>query len=199
MKWMTKIYLEGLLAILPLSISIFAVYWLAGHAEAILGSPLKNSLPDNYYIPGMGVVAGVVVVFLLGLLLNLWFFRKILALLEDQVSRIPLIKTVYGSVKDLLGCFGGKEKQEAQGVAIVTLPSGARVLGIITRRDFSGLPANMGGSPDAVAVYLPMSYQLGGYTIFVPKSSIELIDMEVEDAMRFAVTAGMSGEKAIKQ
>jgi uncharacterized membrane protein len=67
----------------------------------------------------------------------------------------------------------------------------------VTREDFSSLPGKLGAS-DTVGVYLPMSYQIGGYTVFLPRSAIEPIDMSVEDAMRFTLTAGMSSAQELQ-
>jgi uncharacterized membrane protein len=69
--------------------------------------------------------------------------------------------------------------------------SRARVLGLVTREDFSDLPPGI-GAKDSVAVYVPMSYQLGGFTTIVPRSAIQPVNMTMEEAMRFAVTAGLS-------
>jgi uncharacterized membrane protein len=69
-----------------------------------------------------------------------------------------------------------------------------RLIGFITREDFGDLPVGIGGD-DAVAVYLPMSYQIGGFTTMVPRSAVQPVDMSIEQAMRFAVTAGMGEVK----
>ena len=69
-----------------------------------------------------------------------------------------------------------------------------RVLGFVTRDEFSDMPENM-VSTDSVAVYLPMSYQIGGYTVYVPRSRLTFIDMPREQAMRLAVTAGIKQSK----
>jgi uncharacterized membrane protein len=91
-----------------------------------------------------------------------------------------------------MGFFGGSDKGKFNKVVMVSLGgTGARILGLVTREDFGSLPAGIGGD-DRVAVYLPMSYQVGGFTAIVPRSAIEQVEMSMEEAMRFAVTAGMS-------
>ncbi|MGH8630174.1 MAG: DUF502 domain-containing protein, partial [Burkholderiales bacterium] len=73
----------------------------------------------------------------------------------------------------------------------VSLPgTGVRVMGFVTREEFSDLPAGVAGDGE-VAVYLPMSYQIGGYTVFMPRSQLREIQMSREDAMRFVLTAGV--------
>lgn len=71
-----------------------------------------------------------------------------------------------------------------------------RQIGFITREDFSDCPEGMAADEDTVAVYLPSSCELGGTTALVPRSVVQPIEMSFQDAMRFALTAGMSsGEK----
>ena len=69
-----------------------------------------------------------------------------------------------------------------------------RLIGFVTREDLSGLPKAL-GEDDRVAVYLPLSYQIGGYMLFMPRSALIPIDMSLEDAMRFSITAGMSTKR----
>ncbi|MBI3987673.1 MAG: DUF502 domain-containing protein [Lentisphaerae bacterium] len=186
-----KIFLRGLLAILPISICVFFIYWIVTFADSKLGALLKLLLPDRWYFPGLGLLAGLGLIFVAGLLFNTWLFQRLLSLVEDRLGRIPLVKTIFGSIKDLLAFFAkdGK-KAEAKGVVLVTV-NNAQMLGIVTRDDLSGL-AGASEVQDRIAVYLPMSYQMGGFTVFVPRSAVRPLAMSVEDAMRFAMTAGMS-------
>jgi len=75
----------------------------------------------------------------------------------------------------------------------VSLGSDVRLVGFLTREDASGLPDGLASADDVVGVYLPMSYQIGGFTVFVPKAAVHPLAMSVEDAMRFTLTAAMSG------
>ncbi len=81
-------------------------------------------------------------------------------------------------------------------VVMVELPGfGMRLLGFVSRRDFSDLPAGIGAEGD-VAVYLPMSYQIGGYTIFLPRSRVQPVDLSREMAMKFILTAGLKAQRS---
>ncbi len=191
MKTVTKLFLKGLAAVLPITVTIYVLYWLGGTAELLLGHGLKLLIPDNLYWPGMGVVAGLVLVFLMGVLMNAWLFRKVFRWGERLLERIPLVKALYGSVRDLMGFFSGSDQKAMRKAVVVAVGSTPlRLIGFITREDFGGLPAGIGGD-DTVAVYLPMSYQIGGFTMMVPRSAVQPIDMSIEQAVRFAVTAGM--------
>ena len=195
MKILIRIFLTGLAAVLPIAVTLYVLYWLGSTAEALLGRGLKMLIPPSLYWPGMGVVAGVVLVFVIGALMRAWLFRRFFRWGERLLERIPLVKALYGSVRDLMGFFSGSDRKsmrKAVTVAVGNTP--LRLIGLITREDFSDLPAGIGGD-ETVAVYLPMSYQIGGFTTMVPRSAIQPIDMTIEQAMRFAVTAGMSEVK----
>ncbi|MFH0911664.1 MAG: DUF502 domain-containing protein [Planctomycetota bacterium] len=195
MKRLSNLFFKGLLAILPISISLYAIYWAGSSAEHFLGKAIQYVIPPEKYFPGAGVVMGLAIVLFLGVLLEFWIFRKLFTFTEVLMQRIPLVKIIYGSVRDLLSFFGESKKRGLQQVVIVRLDSGMRVLGFVTRTEFEDLPARL-TAPGEVAVYIPLSYQIGGYTVFMPADRLEPVALSVEQAMRFAVTAGMSSEKS---
>jgi len=185
-------FLKGLFALLPIVVTLYLLYWFAGIAESVLGGIIRAILP--FYFPGMGLLAAIVVIFTIGVLLNAWLIRKILETGESLVHRIPLVKTIYGGVQDLTHFLSRTRQEETSQVVTVTVTiagAEARLLGVVTRQDFDGLPPELGGADD-IAVYLPMSYQLGGYTLLLPRDKVKAVDMSIDKAMRFAVTAGMS-------
>jgi uncharacterized membrane protein len=108
---------------------------------------------------------------------------------EKVLLEIPLVRSVYAALRDLLGLFADNKEPSLQVVSL-DLPGNMRVLGFITRADFSDAPAGIARA-DEVAVYLPMSYQIGGYTVFVPKSACKPVEMSREEAMKFILTAGL--------
>jgi uncharacterized membrane protein len=196
MRNLSRAFLTGLVAILPIAITIAILVWLGGTAETALGGLIKLVLPAGFYSRGMGLAAGVVVIFLFGLSLQAWVVRRIFAYGEKLLQRIPVIKTLYGSARDLIGFFSESKAKSLSQVVMVRLgDTGLRVIGFVTREDFSAYPKGL-AAPDTIAVYLPMSYQVGGFTALLPRSVVEPVEMSFQDAMRFALTAGMSsGEK----
>lgn len=193
MKHLTATFLRGLVTVLPVIITLYILYWAAVSAERALGGPLRWALPDWLYRPGLGIAMGVVIVFVVGLVMELYVARRLVTMAEQLLLRIPVVKTVYGAIKDFAGFISdSKEKSKAMSQVVrVRIDSEMYLLGFVTRDDFSGLPVQLGG-PDMVAVYLPMSYQIGGYTVMIPRDRVEPIPMTSEEALRFAVTAGMS-------
>jgi uncharacterized membrane protein len=192
LKHITATFLRGLVTLLPIILTVYILYWLAVSAEAMLGRPLKVLLPDWMYRPGLGLLAGVVLVFVVGLVMEVYAARRLLAMLERALLRVPVVKSVYGAIRDFAGFISESSKQRSTGQVVrVRVADDMHVVGFVTREEFAGMPAGLADA-DSIAVYLPMSYQIGGYTVLLPRRLVEPINMSVEDALRFAVTAGMS-------
>jgi uncharacterized membrane protein len=194
MKFIGRIFLTGIFTILPILATLYLVFWLFAAVERFLGSQLLLLLPDQYYRVGMGLLAALGVIFLVGLLMRAWLFRQLIKLGERLLLKIPLIKVVYRALKDLFGLFSDEKNSEALQVVSVQLPgTEMRLLGFLTRSDFSDMPKGVGNEDD-VAVYLPMSYQVGGYTVLMPRNRVTPVPMSREEAMRFVLTAGLKTE-----
>jgi uncharacterized membrane protein len=172
------------------------VFWLAAITEDMLGGLVKLFIPNERYTKGLGMLIGIVLVFAVGLMMNTWVTRRLLARAEALMERIPVIKSIYGSIRDLASFLSKHgSKGRFQHVVTVSIADNMRLVGLVTRENTTELPGKRSATEEIVGVYLPMSYQIGGYTVFVPRSAVERIDMSVEDAMRFVLTAGMSSSK----
>ena len=189
MNRLGRILLKGLLAILPIGLTIYLVYWLGVTTEGLLSGPLKLLLPAQFYRPGMGLVAGFLLLFVVGLLVNAYVVRRSLQFGESLLLRVPVVKTVYSALRDLTNLVGpAARKRELERVVMVRLGPG-RVIGFVTQENASVRGAAAGEG--LVAVYLPMSYQIGGYTVYLPRDQIEATDLSVEEAMRIVLTGGL--------
>ena len=184
-----RIFITGLLTVLPIVITIYFTVWLLGVLERFFGKQVMFLIPDEWYRTGMGLVVAVVIVFAVGLLMHGYLFRRIFRIAEKLLLEIPLVRSVYAALRDLLGLFA-EHKEPSLQVVSLALPGNMRVLGFVTRADWTDAPAGM-AKADEVAVYLPMSYQIGGYTVFVPKTACTPVNMSREDAMKFILTAGL--------
>jgi len=193
---LTKIFLQGLAVMLPIALTGSILYWLAATAEDFLGGMVKVLFPGWRYWTGLGVALGLLLVFGVGLLMNAWITRRLIANAEALLDRIPVVKSIYGGIRDLARFFSPKSREEGfQKVVSVALTGDIRLIGFVTREDFAALPEGLGEKQDLIAVYLPMSYQIGGYTAYLPRAAVQPLEMTVEDAMRFTLTAGMSGPR----
>lgn len=183
------IFFTGLLTVLPIVVTIYFTVWVLKVLEQFFGKQVMFLIPDQWYRTGMGLVVAILVIFAVGLLMHGYLFRRLFAALEWLMLEIPLVRSVYTALRDLLGLFAN-DKEPALQVVSLKLPGDVRVLGFVTRADFTDAAKGIARA-DEVAVYLPMSYQVGGYTVFVPKTSITPVDMSREDAMKFILTAGL--------
>jgi uncharacterized membrane protein len=189
-----RIFVTGLLTLIPAVATVYLMVWLVGAVDRLFGKPLRWLMPDETYLAGMGIVVAIGVVFGVGVLMHGVLFRRIFRMAEAALLAVPLVRSIYGAVRDLIGLFGSDGP--AMQVVSVTLPGSTwRLLGFVTRAEFTDLPAGVGTASE-IAVYLPMSYQVGGYTVIVPREAIKPVDMTREDAMKFILTAGLKTDAA---
>src|SRR4030095_8224142 len=94
--------LKGLVAILPIGLTLYIVYWLAITAERLFSRAIKLVLPDQYYWPGLGLVAGLLLLYAVGLAVNAYFVRHALRFGDELLARIPGVKTIYVATRDFL-------------------------------------------------------------------------------------------------
>ena len=189
MKTVGRLLAKGLFTILPIVLTVYFIYWLGVTTESLLSGLLKVWLPAEIYVPGMGLVAGFVVLIVVGLLVNAYVVRRVITFSESLILRIPVVKTVYSAVRDLTGLMKvGEKGGELQRVVMVQFGPG-KVIGFVTQENAT-LPG-LGSDEELVAVYMPMSYQIGGYTLYLPRDRIEPTDLTVEAAMRIVLTGGI--------
>jgi uncharacterized membrane protein len=184
-----RIFITGLLTVLPVVITVYFAVWLLGVLERFFGQQVMFLIPDEWYRTGMGLMVAVVFVFLVGLLMHAILFRRLFRWAEKLLLGVPLVRSVYAAMRDLLGLFA-EHKEPSLQVVSLALPGNLRLLGFVTRADFADAAPGL-AQAEEVAVYLPMSYQVGGYTVLVPKSACTAVEMSREDAMKFILTAGL--------
>jgi uncharacterized membrane protein len=190
-KSISTTILTGFITLLPVVLSIYLLYWLAVSSENVMGTALQWVLPQATYFPGLGMLAGLVVVYIVGLLMKAILVRQLFAFGEKILYRLPLFKTVYRAMRDLFDFF--TPKKEGLGQVVAVTYNGMEMIGFITQTEQQRLPESFRGQ-DKVLVYLPMSYMIGGFTLFIPREHVRPINMSMEEAMRFALTAGITGK-----
>ena len=195
MNALGKLFLKGLAVVIPISLTLAILWWLAREAEQILGGLLQSFLPEGWYIPGMGVISAVAITILVGLLTHVILFQKLFAIGDTLLNRLPLVKTIYSALKDFIGYLSPDSQMALSKVVLVKVPGQEfEQLGFVMREDFSRLPLQL-TVDEPIAVYLPMSYQIGGYTLFLPRSCLTPVDMSFEEGMKLVITGAISREK----
>lgn len=192
MRNVFKLVLQGLGTVLPLGLTLYALWWLATTLEEFARQALLIVLPNSVYFPGLGLMTALGTLFAIGLMMNLYGLRYLVSLGDRLVQKIPLAKSVYGSIKDIITVFNLGNDSELNSVVSVDMGNGMQQIGFVT-----GVSAGKRLFPDEgkVGVYLPMSYQIGGFTMYLDRDRIKPLDISVEEAMRIALTGGARADK----
>jgi len=195
MRSLTRIFLRGLATLLPAFLTLYVVFWSIAFLESALSGILQMLLPDQLYFPGLGLIVLFFAVLGLGAAMSEIHFERMFYSLERHLVRIPIIKSIYGICKDFMDYFANQDRQKqfSQTVTVQTPNQELRLVGFITEEDLSRHHDEL-ADDESVAVYLPMGYQIGGYTILIKRRYVQPIDMKFEDAMRFILTAGVASQ-----
>lgn len=178
MKRLAFYFLRGLLITMPAVVTIWLCYQAFRRVDSWLG----------IQIPGVGFVVTIGLITLLGFLGSNLVTRGVVAALEQAIERLPFVRLVYNSTKDLLGAFVGEKRRFDKPVIVSLTADGAvRGLGFITQEAVDAL-----GSADSVVVYFPQSYAFAGWTFVVPTSRVQRIDASSSDFMAFVVSGGVT-------
>ena len=187
--------LRGLVVVLPAGLTLWLLWWLGTGTESLLQKAILLVVPAEHYQPGMGIVAAVLLLLAAGTLVNAYIVRRVIARWERFLDRIPVVKTIYGATRDFAKLLPTGAKRHDLKRVVLARFGDARIIGFVTRDDASELGI-VGAKEDLLAVYFPMSYQIGGYTALLPRANVEPLDLSVETAMRMVLTGGMSGGPA---
>lgn len=191
MKRILRNFINGILTIVPIILVVYVVYKTFMFLDGILGNVLKPYMKDDY-IPGIGLLATIVLITILGWLTTKFFTGAIFRLIDRLLENIPIVKTIYSVIKDTINSFLGEKKSFSK-VALITIP-GTKIksMGFITTEDLESLHDPL---KDYVAVYIQQTFQVAGFTFLIPKEEVEIIDVKPEDAMKFILSGGMTSKK----
>lgn len=189
MKKLTEIFFRGLFTLLPIIITFYVLSSGIIILENILGHFLRSQLNDNY-IPGLGFTLALLIIFLFGLLITSFITKSIWEQIEVRLTRVPLIKALYSPLKDLMGLFSNTGKKDLKSVVSIEVSPGVQMIGLVTRDQFDDIPEIAKANPqmNLIAVFIPLSYALGGYTVLVEKNRVTKMDIPVEKALSLAIT-----------
>ena len=192
MKNLSKYFIRGLIAILPVALTLYLLFIFLSWSET-LAYTLLGPIIGDIYIPGMGLAVAILFIIALGYMLSMRRVRGMVSIFELPFNNIPVVKSIYSSVKSFADYFSpGGGSQGIQQVVVLRLPGQPiELVGLLTRHGVDDLPEGF-TKGDRVAVYLPMGYMIGGYTVFVPASWVQPIEMSVEEAMRSSLIAWMA-------
>jgi uncharacterized membrane protein len=182
-------FVAGLCVVVPLGITIFILKFLFNFADGILGPILAKgvTLFTGYtgYIPGLGMLTGTIVVYLAGVLAANVIGRRLFSWGEGLMARIPLVKSIYLSSKQLIDVFREGKSSYRRAVMVQWPRPGVRAVGFVTAE------VERNGE-NYLVVFIPtMPNPTSGFALFFSPSDVEESGMTVEEAIRFVVSGGV--------
>lgn len=194
MKKIYRYFFRGLITALPLGLTVYLLYVFWTWSEEFSSWWVRPLIGDAY-MPGMGLLLGIVSIIVLGYLISHRHILKLLSMIEFPFANIPVVKSIYLSLKNFADYFNPVQENTNQQAVILKSPKhDLEMVGLITQQSMASLPKGF-TSGDRVAVFLPMGYNIGGYTVFVPRDWIHPIEMSAEEVMRTSLFAWMSNDK----
>lgn len=178
MKRLTKYFLEGLLLLVPLYVTVYVIYFIFVKIDGFLQFETK----------GLGFAVTILAITVVGFISSNLLTRRLVDRVDAMFSKLPLAKMIYTSIKDLINAFVGDKKRFKRPVLVEIFPgSGIKVAGFVTADSLQKF-----GLLENVAVYLPQSYNFAGYLIVVPKSQVTPLNIESGHVMAFIISGGVT-------
>lgn len=183
MNTLAKSFFQGLLITVPIAVTVWVVWLVVTTIDSWIPVP----------IPGLGLVIAIATITLIGFVASRAVGKKVFQLLERGMGRLPVVKLLYSSLRDLLNAFVGEKRSFDKPVAVDLVEQGVRVLGFVTCQRFDD-PALTG----FVGVYVPQSYNFAGQLIVVPRTRVTPIDADGASFMAFIVSGGVAEMNAAR-
>jgi len=179
MKKIINYFLQGLLYIVPITVTLYVVVWTFQKIDGIL----------PFQLPGLGLIIIISLITIIGFLGSAVITSPINAFFQNLLKRAPLLKTIYSSVKDLMNTFVGNKKGFSEPVLVkIYENSTIERIGFITNEDVESLNIAKG----KVLVYMPHSYAISGQLFVVEKKNVSPIDKSSAEIMKLIVSGGVT-------
>jgi uncharacterized membrane protein len=179
MKRVMQYFLRGLVVLAPVALTLWVCWWIIRKVDGLI----------DLGIPGLGVVVTLLGITLVGVLASSLLTRGFVGIVDRLLERLPFVRLLYTSTKDLLNAFVGEQRRFNRPVRAQLDQSGQLwTLGFVTAEGADRL-----GMPGFVAVYLPQAYNFAGNVLIVPSSFVQPLHGEAAEVMAFIVSGGVSG------
>lgn len=191
MEYFWKNVWRGFVVSIPFLATFFIAFWLLAIVERLMGRALKHVFP--LYFPGMGLICAILLLYLTGRFMDKDRpGSKLTGFAGRQMEKTPYLKTLYSGIRDLMRSISmlGERGRNAKQVVLVTLGN-VRILGLVTANEVPSVNAAC-ADDTIVAVYIPFSYQMGGFTVFVPRNLLQAVDISAAKAMEIILSAAMA-------
>ncbi len=189
MKRLMRYFVRGLLVFVPAALTVAALAWTFGKLDVLFRGLFRLEQPGLGFVLGVAATLGLIT--LIGFLASNVLGRWLFGLVDGLFARLPLVKLLYGSVKDFIEAFAGEKRSFDKPVVVELMPDGPAAVGFVTQSDLTAL--GLGGQ---VAVYFPQSYNFAGSMLIVPAERVRPLQVDSSAAMTFIVSGGVAGPGA---
>lgn len=189
MRLLRRIFLTGLVILLPSIISIYILSLTFNWVDSLLGNLLRQYL--GVRIPGLGLLITVSAIFVTGLVANNVFGSRVLKMVENGFANIPLIRPIYTATRQIIDAFSLQRKSVFDSVAMIEYPrKGIYGLGFVTGKNLGEVQAKT--SKDVVALFVPTTPNpTSGFLLLVPREELIPLEMSVEEALKLIISGGV--------
>ncbi len=178
MKRISQYFLNGLLVSVPLAVTIYVVYTIFVNIDNMF----------NFNIPGVGFVVTMLIIFGTGVAASNFITKHIVSFIDLLFAKLPLVKMIYSSIKDLISAFVGDKKSFNKPVLVSLDPeSSVQAIGFMTRSSLENI-----GIKDRVAVYFPQSFNFAGNLLIIPTDQVMPLEADPSEVMSLIVSGGIS-------
>ncbi|MDH4066872.1 MAG: DUF502 domain-containing protein [Acidobacteriota bacterium] len=187
MGWIRRTFLTGLIVMVPLIVSLVTLVWIFRAVDAV-ATPVADRVLGRT-VPGLGVLITVAVVLMVGVVATNVFGRRVLQRAESWLLQVPIFKTIYAPVRQLVAAFSPDNDAGFKRVVVVEDPRRGMVMGFLTRE----FTLDRGqGAESLLAVYVPTNHLYLGDVMVFPRDVAFYPDLSVEDGIRIFLTGGMA-------
>lgn len=183
-------FLQGLLVVGPLAITLYAVYWVVSSIDRQIPLFTAKGADGQVYVQnyGLGFVIVIVAICIIGYLSSFFIKNRLFNLFDGLMGKTPGIRFIYSTVKEFFEAFAGEKKKFNKTVIANIDDADVWRIGFITQEEAKDFGFN-----EYVAVYIPMSYSIAGNVYLLPRNRIKLItNISSTDAMKFAISGGVA-------
>lgn len=181
MKKTSQYFLQGLLVLVPVVITLYMIYFVFSKIDGIFG----------FDVPGLGFLFTIGLIFAVGFATSTLLANRVILMVDQFFIRLPLVAMIYTSIQDLVNAFVGDKKSFDKPVQVaMDADNNISVLGFITREELDTL-----GIANSVAVYLPQSYNFAGNLIIVDRSRVSPLTGDPGEIMKLIVSGGVSAQR----
>lgn len=192
-QWLRRRFITGFFVTVPLVVSAIAIVWVFGWMDRLTSGISQRVL--GYHQPGLGIVATALAVLLVGIVATNVIGRRILERTDELLLHVPLFRTIYAPVKQLISAFSPDNEVGFKRVVIVGRPQGL-VLGFLTKE----FTINRGHGPETLlTVYVPTNHLYLGDVIVCRPEDVSYPDISVEEGVRVFLTGGMGMPDAVQE